>query len=191
MPLYHIRVVREEGPEPVTGEHVERAEEVVQVEGDSQWKAAQRTWSRMEMNPRGRLLRYYDAETGEEITALSRERVFRPGHFALDIGQGPYPGYTDGDSWNGWATPYFELEVARRIAEDYARTPELVRVPDVDPGDYRAEYDKAEDAFLFYEPINDDEVYYYAQSITVDGRDVNVYAIGTYEWTWEEVGGPL
>ena len=187
MPLFRIRVVREEGPEPVTGEHIERDEEVVQIEGDSLWMAARRAWLLMEMNPHGRLLRYYNADTGEEITPPRPERVFRSGQFALDIGQGPYAGYTDGDGWNGWATPYFELEVARKIAEDYVRTPELVRVPEVEPGDYRAAFDEAEDAFLFYDPVNDDEAYFYAQNITVEGQEMRVYPIGTREWTWVEV----
>ena len=190
MSLFRIRIVREEGPEPVTGEHIERAEEVVQVEGDSPWVAARRAWLHMEINPHGRLLRYYDADTGDEITSPRRERVFRPGHFALDIGLGPYAGYTDGDGWNGWATPYFEHAVAKRIAGDYVRTPELVRVPEVERGDYRAAFDETEDAFLFYDPVNEEETSYAARSIIVDGRGVKVYPIGTHEWTWEEIESP-
>lgn len=186
MPLYRIRVVREEGPEPVTGEHIEHAEEVVRIEGESPWKAAQRAWTKTKMNAHGRMLRYYDADTGDEITAPRRERVFRPGTFTMDAMEGPYPGYTAGESWNGWATPYFEFETAKRIAEDHVRIPELMKLNGIEPGDYRATYDEEEDAFLFYEPINDDEAHYFAQTITVEGREVKVYAIGTYEWTWEE-----
>jgi hypothetical protein len=186
MPQYRIRVIREEGPEPVTGEHIEHAEEVVRIEGESPWKAAQRAWTKTGMNAHGRLLRYFDADSGEEITAPRRERVFRAGTFTLDAMEGPYPGYTDDDRWNGWATPYFELDVAKRIAEDYVRTNKEMGG---DMAGSRARYDKSEDAFALYEPINDYESFYDAQTITVEGREVKVYPIGTYEWTWEEAEG--
>lgn len=184
MSIYRIRVVREEGPEPVTGEHIEHAEEVVRIEGETPWQAAQRAWLKTEMNAHGRVLRYYNADSGEEITAPHRERVFRPGTFTMDAMEGPYPGYTGGNNWNGWATPYFEFDVAERIAEDY------VRVNQEAGGDMagsRARYDESEDAFALYEPINDYESFYYAQPISVDGKEVKVYSIGTYEWTWDEV----
>jgi len=186
VPEYRIKVVRTPGPEPVTGEHIEHAEEVIRVEGDTPWKAVQVALMKMEMNARGRLLRYYDADTDAEITAPHRQQVFRKGTFTMDAMEGPYPGYTAGESWNGWATPYFEFETANRIAEAHVRIPELMKLDDIEPGAYRAEYDEAEDAFLFYEPVNDEEAYYHSQTITVRGREVKVYPIGTREWTWEE-----
>lgn len=186
MPTYRVQLVCERGPEPVTGEILDRMEETIEVEASEPWDAYRKATMRMTISPSGRLLQGYDADTGEEITPPDVEQVFRPGVFAIESIQGPYLGYTDGDSWNGWATPYFEFDVAERIAEDYVRLPERMKLRDIEPGDYRAGYDEAEDAFLFYEPVNDDEAYYYAQTIAVEGREVKAYAIGAYEWTWEE-----
>jgi hypothetical protein len=36
--------------------------------------------------------------------------------FVIEDWFGPYPGYTTGERWNGWATPHFEYEVALRAA---------------------------------------------------------------------------
>jgi hypothetical protein len=39
--------------------------------------------------------------------------------FVIEDWFGPYPGYTTGERWNGWATPHFEYEVALRMVEDW------------------------------------------------------------------------
>jgi hypothetical protein len=38
---------------------------------------------------------------------------------SLRIGFGPYLGYTTGKRWNGWATPYFDYDVAQQMVEDW------------------------------------------------------------------------
>lgn len=48
-----------------------------------------------------------------------------------------------------------------------------------------ARYDKEADAFVFYDPIHEDETIYPAFLIDVDEKDVVVYPIGAREWTWE------
>jgi hypothetical protein len=39
--------------------------------------------------------------------------------FVIENQFGPYPGYTTGECWNGWATPHFEYDVALRMVEDW------------------------------------------------------------------------
>ena len=47
-----------------------------------------------------------------------------------------YIGYTSGKLWNGWATPYFEFEEAKRVAEGFNECAE-----------YPMEYDEVYDQF--------------------------------------------
>src|SRR5690606_14708667 len=101
--------------------------------------------------------------------------------------QGLYDGLTRGETWNGWAVPYFEKEQALRIAEDYNR---LAKEGGGDMADARANHDGKTDSFVFYDPNNDDEVVYEAVTIGVEEEEVRVYPVGTREWTWEEATDP-
>jgi hypothetical protein len=42
----------------------------------------------------------------------------RRAKFAIDHGPA-YTGYSDGSTWNGWETPYFEFDTAQRILAKY------------------------------------------------------------------------
>lgn len=88
------------------------------------------------------------------------------GLFSLDAIEGKkFPGYTFGDDWNGWATPYFEKPEANLIMEALGGT--------YNDGKYL--FDDGYDGFDEYEK----------QTIeTVDGPK-DVYAIGAYSWTWD------
>lgn len=102
---------------------------------------------------------------------------FRQGLFGTDATPGPYRGYTKGDDWNGWATPYFEFEVAIHVARDSSRLNDGTRVA----------YDEARDAFLYEDSAYPDEpVSFEAMTIEVGGQEKRVYPVGTYYWTWEE-----
>ena len=61
--------------------------------------------------------------------------------FVIEDWFGPYPGYTTGERWNGWATPYFEYEVALRMVEDWKS--DVMKI-DVESG-LEAYYDLAND----------------------------------------------
>ena len=88
-----------------------------------------------------------------------------------------FPGYTKGDTWNGWACPYFEREVAKEIADHYG---EMHRYDNEE--EYWAEYDSEEDIFLFYDTQGDEPRKF--GPAEVEGR--KLYPIGAYCWTWVE-----
>lgn len=181
---YRIRLVAEPGTNSLTGNYLEGAEQVVEVEADSLQQAGQRATLAMTMRLQGQLLRFYDDETGKEIVPDHQPRSFRRGTFSIDGLPGTYPGFTRGESWNGWAVPLFAKDVALRIAEDYGHA---AKEQGGDMADARARYDEEADALLFYDPIYEDEVEYPATVIEVNGERVTAYPLGSCEWTWEEI----
>jgi hypothetical protein len=93
------------------------------------------------------------------------------------IDGGPiYIGYTNGDRWNGWATPYFTLEEARKLQADWNRETDFPMLYDVSKDEFRVKYD------------GDDEPYIWeGEDIqTVDGK-LHLYGIGAYSHIWDEV----
>ena len=180
---YRIRLIAEAGPDPLTGQQFEGAEEVVEVEADSLEHARQRAPHAMTMRLKGQLLRFYDDVTGEEIRADREPRPFRRATFVIDGLPGTYPGITRDERWNGWAVPYFEKEAALEVAENYERA---AREGGGDTAEARARYDEGSDAFRLYDPIYEEEVVYGGISAEVSGEAMTVYPIGTREWTWEE-----
>ena len=95
--------------------------------------------------------------------------------FTIDCYPKAYIGYTSGKRWNGWATPYFELEEAKRVAEGNNEMAE-----------YPIEYDEVYDQFY----ILDKET---AELETWKGEDIrtaegikHLYGIGAYSWIWDE-----
>jgi hypothetical protein len=97
------------------------------------------------------------------------------GTFDIDGMFGGLSGYSSGQRWNGWACPYFPREACGRI------------VAVIGNG---AHHDEETDAYL----IPDDDVSgthtgfhtIPAQHITVAGKNIQVWAIGSGSWTWEE-----
>lgn len=89
----------------------------------------------------------------------------------------PFAGYTHGDNWNGWATPYFGKDEAMRL---------MAALNKVRNNPYYAWYDRGQDAFAnFYEgdDPNDIEEWQGIQ-VEVHGQTLTLYAIGAYCWTW-------
>lgn len=93
------------------------------------------------------------------------EKVAVPGLFSLDAIEGKtFKGYTFGDDWNGFATPYFERVEANQIMEALG-------------GTYK------NGKYLFDDGYDGEEEYEKQTIDTVDGKK-DVYAIGAYNWTW-------
>ena len=176
MPTYSIRLVCEEGPEPLTGETLRHVEETLTVEAPTPWAGRARAVSIMSIRAMGRRLRAYDAQTGQEIPPPAPDRL-RPGQFVVDGLPGTYRGFTRGESWNGFAVPYFEFSEARRVAEDYAARP-----PGLD-GEPRADYDDVHGTFRLYEPSAGE----WDEFTTVEIEGRSLYPIGSRFWTWTEV----
>lgn len=99
------------------------------------------------------------------------------GSFSLDSIEGKtFPGYTFGEDWNGWATPYFEIDQATEIAKAL--------------GGKKA-YDK-KPYFMFPEHGENEGTFsdltdgpYLQETIKTEDGEKVVYPIGAYNWTWE------
>jgi hypothetical protein len=103
-------------------------------------------------------------------------REFQRARFTIDsLPNRIFEGFTDGDTWNGWACPYFTHDIAITILQA-AR----------DNG-YEWAYEAEIDTFLAkhrddgndFEPERFEGI-----RVTVDEKDLVVYGIGTYTWTW-------
>lgn len=93
------------------------------------------------------------------------------------IDRGPaYIGYTNGDLWNGWATPYFTLEEAQKIQAEFSRGTDFPMLYDVSKDEFRIRYDDDEPYIWKGEDIQ-----------TVDGVK-HLYGIGAYSHIWDELG---
>ena len=175
MATYDIRLVYEAGPDPVTREPLGRDDEVVTVAADSPWEARSRALASATTRATGRVVRAYDLATGQEVRPPLPEG-FRPGRFRVDGLDGTYDGFTRGDTWNGFAVPYFPLAEARRIAADFAAQP-----PNPD-GQPIGEYDADRDVVRLRDPSSDD--WDETSRVEIDGR--SLYPVGAHLWTWEE-----
>ena len=93
----------------------------------------------------------------------------------FQIDGGPvYIGYTNGDRWNGWATPYFSLEEAQKIQVEFSRGTDHPMLYDVTKDEFRIQYDDDEPYIWKGEDIQ-----------TVDGIK-HLYGIGAYSHIWDE-----
>ena len=181
MPEYHIRLVAEAGPDPVDGSLRGHDEETLEVEAETQWEARSLALHRTTLRLTGRTLRTYDAGTGEEIV-LPPPAGFHPGRFVIDGLPGIYDGFTRGETWNGFAVPYFPLAEARRVADDYAAQP-----PGLD-GQTAARYDENRDVVRLYDPSSGEWDEYGPIETDDTGRGPRVlYSVGGHYWTWDEV----
>ena len=93
------------------------------------------------------------------------------------IDGGPiYTGYTNGDRWNGWATPYFTLEEAQRLQAEFNQGDGL-----------RMFYDCQADKFILQYDDDDEPYIWEGEDIqTVDGK-LHLYGIGAYSHIWDEL----
>lgn len=95
------------------------------------------------------------------------------------IDGGPvYAGYTNGDRWNGWATPYFTYEEAQKLQTEFNQGDGL-----------RMFYDCQADKFILQYDDDDEPYVWKGEDIqTVDGK-LHLYGIGAYSHIWDEVDG--
>lgn len=96
----------------------------------------------------------------------------------FQINEGPiYIGYTNGDRWNGWATPYFTLEEAQKLQAEFNQGDGL-----------RMFYDCQADKFILQYEDDEEPYIWEGEDIqTVDGIK-HLYGIGAYSHIWDELG---
>ena len=100
--------------------------------------------------------------------------------FTMDVRGGkPFEGWTNGDNWNGWATPWFEYGEAIKLVDCYNQL-------DWQPAK-KAWYDIMTDQFCFIPDGETEPECYSAETIDAEGLKVKAYPIGTQVWIWEQV----
>jgi len=99
-----------------------------------------------------------------------------PGRFDVDGEFGPLDGYTAGQTWEGWACPYFTPAVATQIATFWQQ------------GILSATFDGATDTYTFRDPENDGGKCYRVEGEdhTYAGQTLHLYSIGHRYWCWVE-----
>lgn len=94
----------------------------------------------------------------------------RAAKFVIDtFGGEVFDGFTQGDTWNGWARPYFTFEQAQRVVEAHRAQGGT------------ASYDETENALSF--EMGEGEVDTFPAE-TVEGG--TLYPVGAGCWIWEE-----
>jgi hypothetical protein len=97
----------------------------------------------------------------------------RTAKFSIDVyGDQVFDGYTQGETWNGWACPFFTFEQAQRIVQAHKGF------------ELAAWYDKEQDSFAFCfeqdRTADRDEF----GSKKIEGQ--KLYPVGSHCWIWEE-----
>ena len=88
-----------------------------------------------------------------------------------------YAGYTTGQTWHGWAMPYFTKEVADQICEPWNTAGQSMS----------ATYDAATDTYTFCDPEGGMEPdSYTGADYVADGQALHLYDIGAGCWVWDE-----
>lgn len=96
--------------------------------------------------------------------------IKQPAFVESDWIDGRLPCHSNGNVWNGWGMPEFELATAMALAE---KMPEL-------------RYDEPSDSFI-WSPSDDPEEWerYGGREIISEDRLVKTYPIGAGSWTWQ------
>ena len=99
----------------------------------------------------------------------------RKSMFTIDSYPTAHIGYTEGRKWNGWATPYFEMDEALEVMAEFNEC-----------ADHPMCYDKIYDQFYVWDEGNDDfETWKGKDYATADGIK-HLYGIGAFSWVWDE-----
>jgi hypothetical protein len=101
--------------------------------------------------------------------------------FVLDgLVNQPIEGWTDGTTWNGWATPRFTYNTSLSIVKTYNARPHK------DAGE-KAWYSPVSDTFCFANFDFPDEPEEFAGAVLeIDEQPTKLYAIGAWCWVWTE-----
>lgn len=105
--------------------------------------------------------------------------VARPAAFTINESPEFY-GFTFGDTWNGWATPFFPKDQAERFAAYNDREIETHGRSGFD----RVRYDPKRDAYLLTNEDGDFDVVEPQVIETTEGRR-KVWPIGAWSYVWE------
>lgn len=95
--------------------------------------------------------------------------------FTIGVYPKAYIGYTTDRRWNGWATPHFELEEAKRVAEGFNETAE-----------YPMQYDEVYDQFYILDTETTELETWKGEDIITEEGIKHLYGIGAYSWVWDE-----
>lgn len=95
--------------------------------------------------------------------------------FTIDAYPKAYIGYTSGRLWNGWATPYYEIEEAKRVAEGFNECAE-----------YPMQYDKVYDQFYVLDTDTTELETWKGFDVQTEDGTKHLYGIGAYSWIWDE-----
>jgi hypothetical protein len=98
--------------------------------------------------------------------------------FYLDEFEKSFDGFTDGQTWNGFACPLFTFEVAMMVMAENNRICGVYGCDD----STQLVYDDRIDAFC----NSDLTDVYKAQSITFNDEEIKVYPVGAFGWCWDE-----
>lgn len=93
--------------------------------------------------------------------------------FCMEPLEGNFPGYTNGDTWNGWECPFFTYDEAVKVLNASKRN------------GYSWRYDEMDDTFVVWSEDSYTEEFAADLIETPDGKIEIVYPIGTYCWIWE------
>lgn len=94
--------------------------------------------------------------------------------FTIDGFKYPHIGYTSGRLWNGWATPYFEVDEALKIMEEFNK----------ERGEQMV-YDEETDTFRVAETEYTDEQIWKGENCQTEEGIKHLYGIGAYCWIWD------
>ena len=99
--------------------------------------------------------------------------------FTIDGIAPAYIGYTSGRLWNGWATPYFEVNEAFAVMKDFNKNYEGT--------EHLMEYDAERDEFFVYDEGCENFDRWKGANYTTDEGIKHLYGIGAYCWIWDAV----
>ena len=97
--------------------------------------------------------------------------------FVINDFEYPHIGYTNGDRWNGWATPYFEFAEALVIMAEY----------NIDRPECPMTYNKITDTFYVAETEYTSECVWEGFDCQTEEGIKHLYGIGAYSWIWDDV----
>lgn len=98
---------------------------------------------------------------------------FQKATFTLDAFEGEeFEGYTQGETWNGFACPYLPFESAQRLMSVLRAEGQM------------AFYDEKTDQFVCAEEDEDEEDADRYRAIEIEGLG-KLYPVGSRVWTWE------
>lgn len=107
------------------------------------------------------------------VTEVERTPIYRRGIFAIEGVEEKFAGWWDGECWNGWAEPKFELAEAGAV------------VAAVCPGSGR--HDADTDTFITAKSEGEEELWPADTIALPDGGALKVYPVGAGSWIWENV----